>query len=383
MTMADFIETNLETILVESDRFAATLEPAATGLTQPGLRNHAGQVLTTIANDMCSAQSPQEQGEKSRGQRPDAHPRLTDAAHVHATGRLTEGFTLPQMVSEYRALRATVIRRWSAEITAPGRAEIDELTRFNEAIDESLTNAIQHYAQRLEQLRELYIGALAHDLRNPLHGILMAAQAIAKREDSGASSARLAELIGQSGEHMQKLIQDLLDFTRTRLGRGLLIDLQAQDMAQLARQVTAQFQHGDEPGRIQLELPETLRGVWDGDRIQQVLSNLLGNALKYATPNTPIRLRAQAQGEQVLVEVHNQGPAIPAAAQRHLFDPLTRAVANEDKRHRDGLGLGLYIARQIAEAHGGRLTLSASSDEQGTTFTLVLPRESRLQPPHG
>jgi hypothetical protein len=120
--MADFIDANLEDILGGWERFAATLQPAAAGLNRKALRNYAARVLRTLSENMRAAQTPQEARTKSRGQRPDAHPVLTDAARTHAGDRFAEGFTLNQMVAEYRALRASVIRRWTDQIRKAGRA---------------------------------------------------------------------------------------------------------------------------------------------------------------------------------------------------------------------------------------------------------------------
>jgi signal transduction histidine kinase len=174
---------------------------------------------------------------------------------------------------------------------------------------------------------------------------------------------------------MTEMIDDLLDFTRTRLGGGLPIDLARQDMVSLAREVAEELEGGDPKCDLRLDLPETLPGVWDGPRIQQMLSNLLGNAVRYCAPGMAVLLRAKARDDQIELAVHNEGPAIPAESQRHLFNPLTRRIVPGSKRTSAGLGLGLYIARQIAQAHGGSIDLE-STDERGTTFTVTLPRES-------
>jgi signal transduction histidine kinase len=375
MTMADFVEANLEEILAEWERFAATLQPAATGLGQKALRDYAAQVLSTLAKNMREAQTPQEEKEKSRGQRPAAHPQLNDAARTHASDRLIVGFTLNQMVAEYRALRASVVRRWTEQMTEAGREELDELTRFNEALDESLTNAIASYAEQLEQARDLYTGALAHDLRNPLSAILTSAEALSLAQDSCGAAEQTSGQILRSGQRMKHMIDDLLDFTLTRLGSGLPLDLSRQDMVSLARQVAKELEHGDPQCDVRLEVPETLPGVWDGGRIQQMLSNLLGNAVCHCAPGTAVLLQAQAKDDQLVLAIHNEGPAIPAELQRHLFEPLTRGPVSGSKRRSAGRGLGLYIARQIAEAHGGTVGLTATG-ERGTTFTVTLPRES-------
>lgn len=377
MTLADYIEANLEDILSEWDRFAGTLGPAARGLDQEALRNFGERVLRTIAEDMRSTQSPLEKHDKSRGERGGTHSRLAAGGREHAVHRLMEGFTLDQMVAEYRALRASVIRRWTDQLDGTGRPELDELTRFNEAVDESMAEAIRWYSERLEQARDLYSGALAHDLRNPLGAILNSAELLSATEPPGSTGARVAHQVLDSGHRMQKMIEDLLDFTRTRLGGGLPLELEAQDMTVLARNVASELEGPRQHCPVRLELPEALPGVWDGARIQQMLSNLLGNALRHCRPGTAVMLRAQRQGDRLLVEVHNQGPPIPASLQGKLFDPLIRGVVPEKERTgATGLGLGLYIARQVAEAHGGTIEVT-SSEDHGTTFAVTLPRESR------
>ena len=364
MNLAQFINAQRGVIVAEWETFARTQLPAATGMTGVALRDHADEILSAIVADLESSQSAGEQAEKSKG-RGDAQ-RLGAMGKIHATLRIEFGFKLGQMVAEYRALRASVLRLWQNEGTDPAG-----VTRFNEAIDEALTEAVQSYTTTAEHYRDQTIGILGHDLRNPLAAIVTGATLLVGAEELSDRSVRIAARMLNSANRMNRMIADLLDWTRGRFGDVIPVARAPIDLDPLCRQVIAELEGLRPEGSVQFVAQGELSGEWDSDRISQVVSNLIRNAIQHGGRGQPIRLVALDHGDEVVLEVHNGGPAIPSGALATIFEPMVRHVDKSNPT--SGLGLGLYIATQIVLAHGGRLEAS-SSDTGGTTFSVHLPR---------
>jgi signal transduction histidine kinase len=223
------------------------------------------------------------------------------------------------------------------------------------------------------EFRELFIGILGHDLRNPLASISMAASSMLSRSHLDEQDVDTATRIVRSSQRMGRMIAQLLDLTRARLGGGLPIEPKPTDLREICRNVADEFGPA-----IQLQVDGDLAGTWDADRLTEVLSNLAGNAIEYAAPETIVIIRAHPDAAQVVVEVSNQGDPIPADLLPFLFAPFRRAKQRE-KSATGNLGLGLYIAHQIVISHGG--TLDARSADGTTTFVMRLPRCSPTDPP--
>lgn len=375
-SMSEFIHDHIEPILIEWEKFAGTLLPAAKGLGPEALRDSAREILVTICEEMSTRQSDAEQAEKSRGNRPGHAPDVTNSAKEHAKDRLDAGFSLDQLVAEYRALRASVIRLWTVHVMVAREAELDQLIRFNEALDQSQSEAISWYSRCLDDAHDIFAGVLAHDLRNPLGAMLTSAEALLQSNDPQTENARAAAHIRRSGKRIAEMIRDLLDFTRTRLGDGLPMSPKPADLAQICRSTIEELEAFHPTCRLRFEPSGDLSGHWDAARLEQALSNLIGNAIRHGQRGAPITISAQGMADTVHVSVHNVGPAIPADRRRALFHPHVRAAIHEhvgDSKSGE-LGLGLYIAQQVAEAHGGSIDVT-SSEVSGTTFTLRLPRE--------
>jgi signal transduction histidine kinase len=377
MSMSNFILTNLEAILMEWEKFAETLLPITRGMEREALRDGARGILTAIAQDMSTPQSAEEQQAKSRGRRPSPGADHSDSsAQSHAAHRLSQGFDLNEMVSEYRALRASVIRLWTRHQGQADQAALDELTRFNEAIDQSLTEAIARYFARLNRSKDLLLAVLGHDLRNPLGAILQSAQFLLKSDALDSQYTKAASRIVNSGTRMKQMISDLLDFARTRLGDRLPIDPSPMAMGDACSQAISEIGASYPDCTLRFESTGELSGTWDSARIGQMLSNLLGNAVQHGSTEAPVSLAASGKADEVVVTVHNHGTPIPENEVHRIFEPLARADESSSSRpgSAQSLGLGLYIAREIAKAHGGTLEL-VSSDESGTTFEAHLPRQ--------
>jgi PAS domain S-box-containing protein len=229
-------------------------------------------------------------------------------------------------------------------------------------------------AERALSFSDRFVGILGHDLRNPLAAIMSSADLLMRRETS-ERIARPIQRIRTSADRMNRMIGQILDFTRARLGGGIPIAPAPVDLQALAGQIMEEME-GAAPRPILLETAGDLRGEWDGDRLAQVISNLLGNAVEHGDARQPVRLRLDgSRSDLVLVEVWNAG-AIPEQRMGQLFDPFTGAGASGSAQRPKGLGLGLYIVQQIVLAHGGRIDVRSSAGE-GTTFSVSLPRSAR------
>ena len=376
MRLADFILRHMERILVEWEAFAATLFPAAASMTPRALRDHAKQILEAVATDLSTFQTKQAQTDKSLGRAPKLLDAPETAAQTHAVLRARSDFDINQLASEYRALRASVLRLWT-EACQPDDLNLEDVIRFNEAIDQALAESIGFFSEQVDQGRNLFLGMLGHDMRNPLNTILMTASYLAAL-NAGAEVSEGASRLIRSGASMKALLDDLVDFNRTKLGLGINIALADVDLAAAFVDELEQLR-GAHPGRrLELEVVGDTRGRWDRLRLQQLLRNLVSNAIKYGAPGEPIRVVLAGEETDVRIEVGNSGPGIQSSALDEIFDPLKRGPAqNHDTGN--GLGLGLYIVREVARAHGGEVDVRADNTE--TVFVVRLPRRNYARLP--
>jgi signal transduction histidine kinase len=376
MRLADFILSNTEAILAEWEEFARQLTPGS-AMSVIALRDHAESILHVTARDMLSPQTPQQQSDKSMGHGGggEESDRLDRASHEHAIERLRDGFDLIEVVSEYRALRASVLRLWQAAVHDPDEHDLQDLTRFNESMDQSLAEAVRSYSHRLDESRELFLAMLGHDLRAPLNAMMLSAEVLARSGQLDDENVQIASRMAASGRAMAGMIQDLLDFTRTRRGSGMPLSVAPLDLGSLCQEVLDEFRAAHPDRRVHFEAVGDLEGQWDAGRLRQVLSNLVGNAIVHGDEGGAIEVRAGSEGSEVLLIVTNRGPVIAPSALPTLFDPFVRATSmSGSRKRRGGIGLGLYIARAIVTAHGGTIAVT-SSEATGTVFTVRLPRQ--------
>ena len=378
MRLADFILSNREPILAEWEAFARTCVPAGGPMDVTALRDHADQMLTVIATDLATPQGRLAQAEKAKGLAPaDEDDAARTAAEEHGTGRARSGFTIGQMVAEYRALRASVIRLWTASEGALDASDIEDLTRFNEAIDQALAESVLRFNADVEQAKETFLAILGHDLRTPLGAISTSAEFLLDAGDLDAEvQQRLLTRIAGSATRSVTMIGDLLDFTRSRLGDGIPIARADMNLGKVVREVVDEIAAAHPARPIQVDTRVELRGHWDAARLRQAFGNLISNAVQHGADGTPVTVDVRGAGGEVTVAVHNRGAVIPPEQLDGLFNPMKerRAPRTAAARGPTGsLGLGLYIAEQIVQAHDGRIDV-ASSQASGTTFTVCLPR---------
>jgi signal transduction histidine kinase len=375
MRLADFIRRDMEPILAEWESFAATHLPAAANMDSLALRDHAPDILRAIVLDLNSPQSSYEQDQKATGHAQAPHEGSHTAAQTHALLRAQVGFSVVQLAAEYRALRASVLRLWGAasqHSAVDFVALMEDTRRFNEAIDQALLESVAFFTQEVERTRNLLLAIVGHDLRNPLDTILITAHYLSKLRIEGVGAEVIARLT-RSGARIKHLLDDLLDYNRATLGKGIPIAVADIDLAEVCALEIDGFQTSHPDRVVSFVAKGDLRGIWDAARIQQILSNLLKNALDYGARDATIDVQAIGLGAKVLLTVRNQGAPIPPAILKNIFEPLKRGTSGHDRPQEDtNLGLGLFIAREIARAHGG--SIEVNSDARETTFTVDLPR---------
>jgi sigma-B regulation protein RsbU (phosphoserine phosphatase) len=222
------------------------------------------------------------------------------------------------------------------------------------------------------QFREQLIGIVGHDLRNPLSTILMASEILLQREGLGEQETELARKISRSASRATRLIGQLLDLTRSRLGGGIPIDPSRFDLNDLWRQIIEETELTSPDRPLRVEVRGNLMVNWDRDRMYQLLGNLVGNAVQHGEPRSSIELRIDGGEPEVVIEVVNRGDPIAPETLPSIFDAF-RQGRTYGTAGTQGLGLGLFIAQEIAHSHGGAITVT-SSESDGTTFRVHLPR---------
>jgi signal transduction histidine kinase len=361
----------MEAILAEWEAFASTLQPAATDMTPLALRDHAQQILEAVAKDLSTAQTLEEQSEKSKGRAFTLVGTPETAAQTHAVLRAQAGFDINQLVAEYRALRATVLRLW-IDASRLDEPVVEDVIRFNEAIDQAVAESVSYFHKHVEQARNLLLGMLGHDMRSPLNSIVTTASYLAAL-NAGEQVSAAAQRVIRSGASIKSLLDDLVDFNRTSLGLGVRIVPSDIDLAAEVADELEQLRGAYPDRQIELAVTGDNHGCWDGARLKQMLRNLVSNAINYGSPDMPVRVALRGQAAEVRLEVTNSGSPIDPSAVTEMFHPLQRGPAKDYRRDpRSSLGLGLFIVGEIAKAHGGKIEVQ--SDEGETTFVVRLPR---------
>ncbi|HEY0548928.1 MAG TPA: histidine kinase dimerization/phospho-acceptor domain-containing protein, partial [Verrucomicrobiae bacterium] len=223
MRLADFILANRAAILAEWEAFAKSCSPASGSMGIAALSDHASEMLTVIAEDLKTPQGALAQSEKSKGHAPAGAGTERTAAEKHGTGRAESGFTMDQMVAEYRALRASVIRLWMKEQGEMHATDLEDLTRFNEAIDQSLAESVTRFTQDLDESKEMFLAILGHDLRTPIGAVMTSAKFMLETKELPEPHQTLTSRIVSASTRMNHMVGALLDFTRSRLGGGIPI----------------------------------------------------------------------------------------------------------------------------------------------------------------
>lgn len=375
MRLADFILENIEPILQQWEDFAKTMTPAADGMDSEALRDHAEQMLQAIAADLRTSQTAEERIIKSHG---DAVSSVdVTAAETHATIRQSSGFTVGQMIAEYRALRTSVLVLWMPPTDISKDKEISDVIRFNEAIDQALAESVVSYSVAVDAARNVFLGILGHDLRSPLGAISLSAEVLLGANDLAPKQTKNVSRIFTSVKRATKIVGDLLDFTRTHLGSGIPVRKAEDDFANACEDMVEEARAYNPDRQIDLTLHGKVRGKFDRARIEQVVSNLISNAIQHGDSETPITVTLESERDVAVLSIHNVGEPIEESAVASIFNPMIRQLKSGNLEYGSGagLGLGLYIASAIVSAHHGSIEVHSNA-EKGTTFQVRLPLQT-------
>ena len=335
------------------------------------LRNHIPLILAAFVRDLRTPQTPGQQRVKSEGRAP-APGGPESAAAGHGRMRAQDGFGVNQMVAEYRAMRASVLRLWTADraLTADS---IEDMIRFNEAIDQALAESLVEFTAEVDKWRNIFLGALGHDLRGPLAAVVLTTDVLAtKLQDPRL--APLVERIASSAARTTKLLDDLLQYSRSGLGVGMSIDRRECDLRDELREETEILRAALPEVAITLDHEGCAKGHFDASRLREAIHNLVTNAAKYGDPESEIGISIVGQPQHLAIAVTNRGPALPAGSEAAMFDPLRRGPTAAATGEATSMGLGLFIVREVVLAHGG--VVEARSGEGRTCFEILLPRRA-------
>jgi signal transduction histidine kinase len=331
-------------------------------------------MLLAIAKDMETSQTAGQRAVKSQGRSLQPFAAAETAAFTHGITRQLAGFDLAQVVSEFRALRASVVALWRASAAAgSGETAVEEMVRFNEGIDQALAESIESYAGEVARSRDTFLAVLGHDVRGPLGSIAMATELLDLPTLSDPVRRQTALRIRRATSVIGRLTTDLLEYARSRLGRGIPVERSLCDLRELCTQAVDLVGAAHPEQAFRSDLADDLRTHCDAARMQQVLGNLLNNAVQHGDSTQPVVVTARRDPGEIVLSVANQGEPIPLEAHRRIFEPLFRLPPAQDAslEQRSGVGLGLFIVQQIVEGHGG--TVSIESSAHGTVFTVRLP----------
>ncbi|WP_437573836.1 ATP-binding protein [Sorangium sp. So ce887] len=350
--------------------------PEACRLSVPELIDHIPSLLDQIV-DALLRPDVERAGGGARGRAIGS----SSVAKEHARSRFVCEYGLDHALRELSLLRAEILEECcSASIALDG----DPAQLLHSAIDTAMSTVAVTMAQAASnelrkdaEFRDRIMAILGHDLRDPLSTIHFVASLLQKREDMPEGVSKMLARLTRGADRMTRLINDLLDLTRSRAARGIPINPKPTNLHDLCRQVLNELELLHPERAIVYSRHGDGRGVWDADRLTQVLSNLLSNAIHYSPPGTPVHLALDGQEERVMLAVNNQGTPISPELLPRIFEPFRRGAREvEAQGASGGLGLGLFIARKLVVAHGG--TIGVTSDlEHGTTFTVALPRLSQ------
>jgi signal transduction histidine kinase/CheY-like chemotaxis protein len=397
MRLAAFILANVEPILADWDAFARGIWPEGAASDPAQLRNEAEDILRAAAADMQSLQTSAQRAGKSKGtgaQEGESHG-LTRSSASHGRGRAVSGFELAAVIAEYRALRASVLRLWRESAPSPDLLDLDDLTRFNESIDQSLTHAVRGYAEVIEsdrrkilaqeqasreeaeaanQAKDLFLATLSHEMRTPLHAIV-SWLSIQRHQDTKARHVQEGlDVIERNTAAQVQLIDDLLDVSRIVTGK-LRVDIQPCDLLDVVEAGLNATRSAAEARGVTVEArldPSVGAGACDSVRLQQVVWNLVSNAVKFTPRGGRVRVTLGREGSCFRIQVADTGQGIHADLLPHVFDRFRQADSSMRRRFA-GLGLGLSIVKYIVEAHGGTIEATSPGEGQGSTFTVRLP----------
>lgn len=372
MKLIEFIKSHKKEISEEWVKYARENIKGIKKLQLEEVQDHIQEMLDRIVESMEVSETDNQQEKKSKGNTK-VLSRESNAANQHGEQRADVGFDIMDLSSEFRALRASVLRLWE-ENSKEKKVEADfqDMIRFNEAIDELWMISIERFNKKVDDSKNWFMGILGHDLRNPLAAISGVNSILKLSENISAKERSLLGRSGSSVKRMAELIDNLLELTNLRLGSGMTINKSPIDLSKQGEKIVQEVQLGYPESKLIIESPGPVQGEWDVLRLDQLITNLLTNALRHGEPGGPVTVRISSKGEKAVFTVHNQGPPIPEDIKKMIATGVF-AKNNGDPTKKDSYGLGLYIVNAIVDGHQGEMEVQ-SDQEKGTTFKIILPK---------
>ncbi|HWU51242.1 MAG TPA: HAMP domain-containing sensor histidine kinase [Tahibacter sp.] len=370
MTLSDFLRQASDDIVACAVEFARTMPgPANEGIDVQVLGNHLPLALDVIALDLEQPQSRQQSITKAEGR---AVPKPGETAvQTHGRMRADVGLTVSQVIAEYRVLRAVVVRLWS-EAGGLGSADaVADLIRFNEAIDQAIAGSVAFHGSEVERWRNTLLAVIGHDLRTPLSTVVYATETLAILLRGSPLLAQV-ELVQRGTTRLTALLDSLLEYNNAMPGTAMTIAPMPVDLGQSCRAEVELLRSAFPDVTLHFEMTGSLFGRFDENRVREALANLVSNAVQYRTPDTPVQVAAGGHGDHLTLTVCNDGEAIPPELLESFFAPLRRRDTSGRHGKRRNLGIGLFIVREIAHAHGGEVT--ADCADGNIRFEIRIPK---------
>ncbi|HSI70884.1 MAG TPA: sensor histidine kinase [Gillisia sp.] len=373
MKFTHFIKNHKEDITDEWVKFAQDNIEGINKLNLVEVQDHIKQMLDRIVESMETSETDAEQEKKSKGNK-NMLSGESKAAHQHGEQRADVGFDIMELSSEFRALRASVLRLWEAKSkTEKVEADFQDMIRFNEAIDELWMISLKRFDDKVHESKNWFMGILGHDLRNPLAAILGVQSILKLSNNLSEKEKSLISRSNSSVKRMTELINNLLELTNLRLGSGMTINKIQADLSKQGEKIVQELQLSYPEAEIIIETPGPVQGEWDVIRLDQLMTNLITNAIRYGKPGGPVTVSIAAKDKDAYFEVHNEGQPIPDSI-KEMITTGKFTKNNGDPTKKDSYGLGLYIVNEIVDGHKGKIDV-VSNKETGTTFKIILPRQ--------
>ena len=373
MNLSEFIVDHVEEIINEWEAFASTMQPAASDMSPAELRDHAKQMLNAISVDMQKNRSVAQQTAKSKGRGPESP--VSSAAMTHGEMRAESGFSLDQLFAEFRALRHSVLQLWLSQVAGLIEENPAEIMGFNGALDQALADSVATYAYHAGRTKDTFLAILGHDLRGPLATVSLAGNYLTRPGVGTDATTRMGARVARSAATMTAMVNDLLEFSRSQLGGKIPLAPELADLEEICQAAVHDAGSVYPDAVIELTVSGDATGIFDAERLQQVVTNLLVNAAQYSAGGAPVLITVHGTADRLRVQVTNHGPVISPAHLKTIFDPLVQLPqdGHAPKRLSTSLGLGLFIAQQIVRAHGGAIEVESSA-LKGTVFSMEIPR---------
>lgn len=372
MKLAHFIRKHQKEIIDEWTEYAQENITGVNDMDLEGVRDSIKKMLECIADNMEKSQSEEQQKKKSK-ENEDSEPGKSKGAKQHGAQRAEKGFDIVELSSEFRALRASVLRLWENKTDIKNwEDDFHDMIRFNEAIDEAWMASTHRFHHQVDESKNWFLGILGHDLRNPLAAISGVNSILAISENLSEKERELIKRSNSSLKRMTELINNLLELTNLRLGSGIGIKKSVMDLSKQSEKIIQELQLAYPQADLITESPGPVQGEWDSIRMDQLMTNLIANALRHGRPGGPVKIKISAEGNEVVFQIHNEGQPIPKNIKEMIFTGMFKR-SDKDTIKESSYGLGLYIVKEIVDGHKGNIKVE-STEEEGTTFTITLPR---------